>query len=219
MGQTMGRMPETWQGLLEEKDRVLHWSSEVLARVQDNVTNEDTFLMDYDDDKVDAKIDTWIKTNQTRVDETFNKFANASDVLKNVVKTGIEKLIEEVRTKMRKDYRNAYNDIKKFNKKVDQLGADERKIHADIQKLEEECAGDVQKFQKKFGPLRVKVFDNLRTGEKMIFQDKRLKTDFTKKVYDIDHKYSADCTKRIDKMLKDFEKCAIKQETRNDSDD
>lgn len=89
----MGRMPETWQGLLEEKDRVLHWSSEVLARVQDNVTNEDTFLMDYDDDKVDAKIDTWIKTNQTRVDETFNKFANASDVLKNVVKTGIEKVI------------------------------------------------------------------------------------------------------------------------------
>lgn len=89
----MGRMPETWQGLLEEKDRVLHWSSEVLARVQDNVTNEDTFLMDYDDDKVDAKIDTWIKTNQTRVDETFNKFANASDVLRNVVKTGIEKVI------------------------------------------------------------------------------------------------------------------------------
>lgn len=24
MGQTMGRMPETWQGLLEEKNRVLH---------------------------------------------------------------------------------------------------------------------------------------------------------------------------------------------------
>lgn len=89
----MGRMPETWQGLLEEKDRVLHWSSEVLARVQDNVTNEDTFLMDYDDDKIDAKIDTWIKTNRTRVDETFNKYANASDALKNVVKTGIEKVM------------------------------------------------------------------------------------------------------------------------------
>ena len=88
----MGRMPETWQGLLEERDRVLHWSSEVLARVQDNVTNEDTFLMDYDDDKVDAKIDTWIKTNQTRVDETFNKFANAPAELRNVVKTGIEKV-------------------------------------------------------------------------------------------------------------------------------
>jgi len=66
---------------------------------------------------------------------------------------------------------------------VDQLGEDERKIHAEIQKLEEECAGDTQKFQKKFGPLRVKVFDNLRTGEKMIFQDKKLKTDFAKKVH------------------------------------
>lgn len=93
MGQTMGRMPETWQGLLEERDRVLHWSSEVLARVQDNVTNEDTFLMDYDDDKIDGKINTWIKTNKTRVDETFNKFANAPNEIKNVVKTGIEKVI------------------------------------------------------------------------------------------------------------------------------
>lgn len=89
----MGRMPETWQGLLEEKDRVLHWSSEVLARVQDNVTNEDTFLMDYDDDKIDAKINTWIKTNQTRIDETFKKFPNAPDTLKNVVNSGIEKVI------------------------------------------------------------------------------------------------------------------------------
>lgn len=89
----MGRMPETWQGLLEEKDRVLHWSSEVLARVQDNVTNEDTFLMDYDDNKIDAKINSWIKTNQTRVDETFKKYAKAPDALKNEVKTGIKKVI------------------------------------------------------------------------------------------------------------------------------
>lgn len=65
---------------------------------------------------------------------------------------------------------------------MDQLGSDERKIHAEIQNLEAECAGDTQKFQKKFGPLRLKVFDNLRTGEKMIFQDKRLKSDFIKKV-------------------------------------
>jgi len=72
--------------------------------------------------------------------------------------------------------------MKKFSKKVDQLGSDERKLHAEIQNLEVEFAGDVQKFQKKFGPLRLKVFDNLRTGEKMIFQDKRLKTDFSKKV-------------------------------------
>lgn len=92
MGQTMGRMPETWEGLLEERDRVLHWSSEVLARVQDNVTNEDTFLMDYDDNKIEAKIDTWIKTNRTQIDETFKKYPNASDLLKNVVNVGIQKV-------------------------------------------------------------------------------------------------------------------------------
>lgn len=90
----MGRMPETWEGLMEERDRVLHWSSEVLARVQDNVTNEDTFLMDYDDNKINAKIDTWIKTNRTRVEETFNKFPNAPEHLRNVVNTGIEKVID-----------------------------------------------------------------------------------------------------------------------------
>ncbi|XP_011693968.1 PREDICTED: uncharacterized protein LOC105453584 isoform X2 [Wasmannia auropunctata] len=210
MGQTMGRMPETWEGLLEERDRVLHWSSEVLARVQDNVTNEDTFLIDYDDNKIDVKLDTWIKTNRTRVDEMFNKFPNASDQLRNTVNTGIEKLIEELRAKTKKDYQGAYSDIKKFNKKVDQLGSNERKIHAEIQSLEAECAGDTKKFQKKFGPLRSKVFDNLRTGEKMIFQDKKLKSDFTKKVYDIDHKNSTECVKRIDKLVKDFEKNAMK---------
>lgn len=88
----MGRMPETWQGLLEERDRVLHWSSEVLARVQDNVTNEDTFLMDYDDNKIVAKINMWINTHQTLVDETFKKHAKATDVLKNEVKTEIKKV-------------------------------------------------------------------------------------------------------------------------------
>lgn len=93
MGQTMGRMPETWTGLLEERDRVLHWSSEVLARVQDNVTNEDTFLMDYDDAKVSAKIDTWIKTNQIRVDEMLKKFPDASAQLKDTVTNGVRKVV------------------------------------------------------------------------------------------------------------------------------
>lgn len=93
MGQTLGRMPETWAGLLEERDRILHWSSEVLARVQDNVRNEETFLMDYDDSRIDAKVVTWIKTNRTQVDETFDKFPNAPEQLRNVVNTGVEKVI------------------------------------------------------------------------------------------------------------------------------
>lgn len=101
MGQTMGRMPETWEGLLEEKNRVLHWSSEVLARVQDNVTNEDTFLMDYDDNKVDAKIDAWIKTNQTRIDEMYHKYPNAPAQLKDTVKAGIQKVISPVSRPLR----------------------------------------------------------------------------------------------------------------------
>lgn len=84
---------------------------------------------------------------------------------------------------MRKDYQCAYNDIKKFSKKIDELDVNEKKIHADIQKLEQESERDVQKFQKQFGPLRIKVFDNLKAGEKMIFQEKKLKGDFTKKVF------------------------------------
>lgn len=86
-------MPETWEGLMEEKDRVLYWSSEVLAKVQDNIRNEDTFLMDYDEEKMDGKIDTWIKTNQIHVDEILNKFPNATTEIKDIIKNGIEKVI------------------------------------------------------------------------------------------------------------------------------
>lgn len=62
------------------------------------------------------------------------------------------------------------------------MGTEERKIHAEIEKLETECAGVTLSFQKKFGPLRLKVFANLRTSEKMLCQEKHLKGDFTKKV-------------------------------------
>ncbi|XP_020282034.1 uncharacterized protein LOC109853891 [Pseudomyrmex gracilis] len=211
MGQTVGRMPDTWEELVEEKNRVLHWSSEILAKVQDNVTNEDTFLMDYDDDKVNTKIDVWIKTNQPRIDKAMNKFPNAPDQLKDTVRNKIDKFGEELRIKVWKDYQNAYKDIKHFNKKVDRLGENERKIHADIQELEKKCK-EVRKFQKKFGPLRAKVFDNLKTGDKMMFQDKRLKTNFVKKVYNIDHRSYTKYLKRIDKLLKDFGKKCDEQE-------
>lgn len=93
MGQTVGRMPDTWEELIEEENRVLHWSSEVLAKVQDNVTNEDTFLIDYDDDKINTKIDAWIQTNQLRIDKAINKFPNASDQLKDTVRNEINKVI------------------------------------------------------------------------------------------------------------------------------
>lgn len=83
---------------------------------------------------------------------------------------------------MRNDYRHAYTDIKNFTKKVDKLGKRQRKIHGKILELETICDGDVKRFQKKLGPLRVKTFENLRTGEKMMFEDKRLKTKFAKRV-------------------------------------
>lgn len=198
-------MPKTWEGLIKEKDYVLHWSSEVLARVQDNVTDEDTFLMNYDDDKVDAKIDTWISTNQARVDEMLHKYPHALDEYKTIIKTEVEELTVKLRANIRKDYYHAYKDIRKFTRKVDLLGENERKIHFKIQKLEEKCAGNAKKFQKKFRPLREKVFNNLIIGERTIFQSKRLKIDFTKKVYDIDHKNCASYAKQIEKLLKNFE--------------
>ncbi|XP_014479076.1 PREDICTED: uncharacterized protein LOC106746722 isoform X2 [Dinoponera quadriceps] len=205
MGQITSRTPETWKSLMNERDYILHWSSEVLARVQDNVTNEDTFLIDYDDDKVDAKIETWITASQARVDEMLNKYPNMSYECKTVVTTKMEQLSAELRENIRKNYQHAYNDIRKLNKRVDFLGRNGRKIHFKIQKLEEKCAGNTQKFQKKLRPLRVKIFNNLIISERMMFQDKRLKIHFTKKVYDIDHKISANYAKQVEKLLRDFE--------------
>ncbi|KAG7190553.1 hypothetical protein KM043_006652 [Ampulex compressa] len=210
MGQVMGQMPDTLHEILEEKDRVLQLSGEVISRVNDNITNEDTFLMDYDDEKIDAKVAGWLQNDKTRLEEIFEKYPNASDNCKNQITSKVDKISEELKTAMRNDYQSGYSDIKKFTKKVDKLGKEQRKIHGELQELEEGSAGDVKKFKKKFGPLRTKVFDNLQTGEKMMFEDKRLKTAFSKKVYDIDHAIAADCTKKFDKLIKEFEKCAVK---------
>lgn len=84
---------------------------------------------------------------------------------------------------MRKDYQHAYNDIRKLNKRVDLLGKRERKLHFKILKLEEECVCDMQKFQKKLRSLSTKVLDNCIISEKMMFQEKKLKIDFAKKVF------------------------------------
>ncbi|XP_011146654.1 uncharacterized protein LOC105187516 isoform X2 [Harpegnathos saltator] len=205
MGQIASRTPKTWNDLMNERDYVLHWSSEVLARVQDSVINEDTFLIDYDDDKIDIKIGTWITNNHALVDEILNKYPNVPDEYRTVVKAEMEKLIGELRTNTRKDYHRAYNNIRKFNKRVDLLGKKEREIHFKIQELKEECTENTQKFEKKFRPLREKVFNNLIISEKMMFQDKRLKVNFTKKVYDIDHKNFNDYAKRVEKLLRNFE--------------
>ena len=83
---------------------------------------------------------------------------------------------------MRKDYQKAYANLKKFSKKVDNLGIEERKIHKEIQQLEDLYKENPKKYQKKFVPLRLKVFYNLRVGEKMLYEENRLKSEFRRKV-------------------------------------
>lgn len=83
---------------------------------------------------------------------------------------------------MRNDYCHAYKDIKKFTKRVDELGERQRRVHMKIQKLERVDRGNMRKFQRKFAPLRIKTFKHARLGEKMMFRDKRLKEQFIKRV-------------------------------------
>ncbi|KAK2588296.1 hypothetical protein KPH14_004315 [Odynerus spinipes] len=210
MGQQMGRMPETWNDLIEERDRVLHWSGEILAKVDDNVQNEDTFLMNYSDDKLNAKIKQWLDAGTTLINVVWVKRPSAAADCKKMIKEKVEKLHKEMSEKIRKEYEAAYADIKKFTKRVDKFGEEERKIHEEIQNVERECAGDVGKFVKKFGPLRVKVFKNLEIGEKFMFEDKRLKDSFVKKVYDIDVKIKGEFAKKFEKLVKEAEKCISK---------
>ncbi|XP_035736013.1 uncharacterized protein LOC118447781 [Vespa mandarinia] len=188
MGQVMGEMPTTIPGLKEERDRVLHWSGEILAKVSDNIRSEDTFLMDYTDEKLNQKVKVWIDKGMIQINQAWSKVPNITQECKNTTIAKVEKLKEEFSSKIRKEYESAYSEIKKFTKRVDKFGSEERKLHEAIQQVENEAGGDVTKFQKKFGPLRVKVFKNLEIGEKFVFEDKRLKDTFTKKVYEIDSK-------------------------------
>ncbi|KAF7410113.1 hypothetical protein HZH68_004494 [Vespula germanica] len=210
MGQVMGEMPTTMAGLKEERDRVLHWSGEILAKVSDNVHSEDTFLMDYTDEKLNQKVKVWIDKGTAEVNAALGKIPNISQECKNTTLAKIEKLKEEFSSKIRKEYESAYSEIQKFTKKVDKFGGEERKIHEAIQQIEKEAGGDIAKFQKKLGPLRLKVFKNLEAGEKFQFEDKRLKDTFTKKVHEIDSKLASECNKRIEKIIKEIEKCMPK---------
>ncbi|KOC59475.1 hypothetical protein WH47_10621 [Habropoda laboriosa] len=210
MGQTVGRMPDTWDCLLEEKDRVLYWSGEVLSRVADNVNQEESLLIDYGHERIDEKVDSWIESSRARIDRIFSKHPNLSDGYKARVINELEQIKEELRIKMINDYCHGYKDLQRFTRRVDRLGERQRKVHEKIQELQSVCDGNVKKFQKKFGPLRAKTFKNLTIGEKMIFQDKRLKRQFAKQVYNIDHKNVEECAKCVDKLIKTIEKASLK---------
>ncbi|XP_050593813.1 uncharacterized protein LOC126923911 [Bombus affinis] len=212
MGQTVGRMPHSWIDLLEEKDRVLYWSGEVLSRVADNVNQEESFLIDYGNESIDKKVDSWMESNQARIDRIFSKHPDLPEAYKIKVANELEQITEELTMQMRNDYYHGYKDTVKFTKKVDLLGERQRRIHAKIQNLENTCHGSVKEFRRKFGTLRAKTFKNLRIGEKMIFQDKKLKSQFAKRVHDIDHKNVEECAKCIDKLIKIIEKAALTQQ-------
>lgn len=83
---------------------------------------------------------------------------------------------------MRHDYYHGYRDMDKFTKKVDKLGERQRKIHGKLLHIESICDNNIKEFRRRFGPLRVKTFKNLKSGEKMIIKDKRLKSQFAKRV-------------------------------------
>ncbi|CAL7937581.1 unnamed protein product [Xylocopa violacea] len=210
MGQMVGRMPDTWDGLLEEKDRVLYWSGEVLSRVADNVNQENSLLIEYSDESIDKKIDSWMESNQARVDRIFSKHPDLPEAYKVEVANELAQIREECRLRIRNDYYRGYKDVRKFTKRVDALGDRQRKVHVKLQHLECVCNRNMKKFQKKFGPLRVKTFRNLEIGERIMFQDKRLKSQFGKRVYDIDHKNVEECAKCVDKLIKIIEKTALK---------
>lgn len=225
MGQVVGRMPKTWQDLMEERDRVLHWSSEVLARIDDNINNEDTFLMDYDDVKIEEKVHRWILMHRINRDKCFREFIKTTSY-RQKIERGLNQvrhkktrqkpnemslkfpllvqIAREVKNKIRKEYRDAYSSIRQFSKQVDSLGRRQRRIHARIQKLGKSCDGDVNKFAKKLGPLRSSVFNNLCISEAIYFQERRLFNDFRKRIWDIDRRERAECWNMIEKFIRKF---------------
>lgn len=93
MGQTVGRMPHSWIDLLEEKDRVLYWSGEVLSRVADNVNQEESFLIDYGNESIDKKVDSWMESNQARIDRIFSKHPDLPEAYKIKIANELEQVI------------------------------------------------------------------------------------------------------------------------------
>ncbi|XP_015127330.1 uncharacterized protein LOC107048604 [Diachasma alloeum] len=204
MGQLVGRMPKTWEDLMEERDRVLHWSCEILARVDDNINNEETFLMDYDNKRINEKVNQWISEHRIQRDTILKEFIETSPVYREKINRGVIKISNEVRDKMRREYSESYKDIRKFTRRVDLLGEMQRKIHREILMLENSCKDNPKKLARKLAQLRTWVFNNLETSEKIIFVEKRLFDSFRKKAYVIDRKYREECYKLLEKLIRKF---------------
>ncbi|XP_076300901.1 uncharacterized protein LOC143219024 isoform X2 [Lasioglossum baleicum] len=158
--------------------------------------------IDYGDDCIDRKVDLWIQACRDKVGRILCNRRNVSQERRTRIFREIEQVRAELMAKMRKDYYESYSEIRQFTKKVDSLGHQQRKVHAKIHELEDTCAGNVRKFRKKFGPLRVKTFRNLVISERFIFVDRRLKAKFVERIYDIDRKNMKTCAKSINTLTK-----------------
>lgn len=93
MGQVVGNMPASWDSLLEGKDRVLYCSSKVLSRTADNVYQEELFLVDYNDESIDKKIESWMESNYARIDRIYSKHPNLPESYKVRVTIELEHVI------------------------------------------------------------------------------------------------------------------------------
>lgn len=96
MGQVVGHMPYTWNDLLEEKDRVLYWSGEVLSKVADNVHQEESLLTDYSNEVIDEKVNLWIEANLIRIESILRKRRNVPEGWRTRVLITIPKVTNSV---------------------------------------------------------------------------------------------------------------------------
>lgn len=85
----MDHLAKTSEELMEERDLVLHYSSEVLARVAANINNEDTFLMDYDNERIEIKVNQFMANHRVRSNEGFRKFLDGNIYYRDRIEEGI----------------------------------------------------------------------------------------------------------------------------------
>lgn len=78
MGQPIGKIPKDSEALASERWRVLRWSAEILARVEDNINSEDSFLVDYDNFAIAAKVDKWLDAERSKI-AAINAVASRPD--------------------------------------------------------------------------------------------------------------------------------------------
>ena len=93
MGQQIGKIPNTWEELMNEKDRVLDWSSEILAQINDNILDEEAFLKNYEIANVSDKVETWISNHKPLIESTMAMFPDEANDFKDSIIKGISKVI------------------------------------------------------------------------------------------------------------------------------